>query len=63
MVAGQKHDYDDKDSDKSHSGESWGILDDSTDKAMDVAWVRGRVYTFLSYFIQLPHYCNIFIYL
>ena len=49
-------------SDTSNSSESYGLLHDDTDKALDVAWVRGRVYTFLSYFIQLPHY-NIFIYL
>ena len=34
--------YDDKDSNSvSHSSESWGLLDNTTDKAMDVAWVRG----------------------
>ena len=34
-------------SDASNSSESYGLLDDDTDKALDVAWVRGRVYAFL----------------
>ena len=45
-------------SDASNSSESYGLLDDDTDKALDVAWVRGRVYTFLSHFIQLPDYLS-----
>lgn len=33
-------------SDASNSSESYGLLDDDTDKALDVAWVRGKLYTF-----------------
>ena len=33
-------------SDASNSSESYGLIDDDTDKALDVAWVRGKLYTF-----------------
>ena len=36
------NDKHDKDFNASPSGESWGLLNDDTDKAMDVAWVRGN---------------------
>ena len=47
MVGVEKHDGDEKGSNKSNSSESWGLLDDDTDKAMEVAWVRGKwiIYT------------------
>ena len=36
------NDNHDKDSNASRSGESWGVLNSDTDKALDVAWVRGK---------------------